>query len=245
METSATGNGFFSPYLLGDITLIVQILFYLALSAGVVAQLQRKYKLHDWLQTPVVVLNIVFIALWMAPGVGIIIGEIPAGIAPLPLTVSLGHTVLGTVAQVLSIYCMLAGWKILPRKIGSLRYWMWAAYTAWTAAIVFGISTYILLYTLPAEAVSPGTPPAQEHNADMLLPDATPTPVPQPSPTNTRVVVATPTSEPTATPTALPPTEAPTIEPTATPAPSVAPTATAAEIEPQPTDYATPGPDGG
>ncbi len=219
METSASGNGFFSPYLLGDITLIVQILFYLVLSAGVVAQLQRKYKLHDWLQTPVVVLNIVFIALWMAPGVGIIIGEIPAGIAPLPLTVSLGHSILGTVAQVLSIYCMLAGWKILPRKIGSLRYWMWAAYTAWTAAIVFGIGTYILLYTLPAEAVSPGTPPpAQEHNADMLLPAATATPMPQPSPTNTRVVVATPTSESTATP---------------------------AEIEPQPTDYATPQPDGG
>ena len=38
-----------------DLTLIVQILFFFALSIGVIAQLLRKYKVHDWVQTPVVV----------------------------------------------------------------------------------------------------------------------------------------------------------------------------------------------
>lgn len=162
MEMLASGSGFFSPYLLGDITLVVQILFYLTLSAGVVAQLQGKYKLHDWLQTPVVILNLVFIFLWMGPGLAIIIGEMPGGMPQLPLLVSLTHTVLGTVAQLLSIYCLLAGWKILPRKIGKLRYWMWATYIAWTIAVVFGIGTFITFYTVPSAA----HPPAQEQPLD-------------------------------------------------------------------------------
>ena len=62
MEALRNSAGFFGPNLLADITLVIQILFFLILCAGVVAQLQGKYKWHDRLQAPVVVLNILFIA---------------------------------------------------------------------------------------------------------------------------------------------------------------------------------------
>ncbi|VAW38939.1 hypothetical protein MNBD_CHLOROFLEXI01-4107, partial [hydrothermal vent metagenome] len=56
------------------------------------------------------------------------------------------HAVLGAVAQLLAIYCLLAGHKILPRKIGTLKYWMWATFATWTAAVIMGVYTYYIWY---------------------------------------------------------------------------------------------------
>jgi uncharacterized membrane protein YozB (DUF420 family) len=61
------------------------------------------------------------------------------------------HAVLGTVAEGLAIYCLLAGHKILPRKIGRLRYWMWATFIVWTAAVVMGVYTYFIWYIATPE----------------------------------------------------------------------------------------------
>ncbi len=149
MELLRNTAGFFSPSLLVDITLVVQVVFYLALSAGVVAQLQGKYKIHEWLQIPVVILNIFFIVFVMSPTFRAVSGAGAARLTELPVLVAVAHAILGSVAQLLSIYCLLAALKILPRKIGVLRYWMWAAYTAWTVAVVFGLCVYILFYASP------------------------------------------------------------------------------------------------
>ncbi len=48
-----------------DLTLVVQTLFFIVLTIGVVAQRFRKYKAHDLLQTSVVVLNFFFIIFLM------------------------------------------------------------------------------------------------------------------------------------------------------------------------------------
>lgn len=147
MEGLRNTPGFWGPSLLADITLIVEVLFYLSLCAGVVAQLQRKYKWHDRFQIPVVVLNIFFILFVMVPTFTSVAGTLPSGISQPPTLVTVLHGILGTIAQGLGIYCLLAGLKILPRKIGVLRYWMWAAFTFWTLTIVLGIGIYILYYT--------------------------------------------------------------------------------------------------
>jgi uncharacterized membrane protein YozB (DUF420 family) len=146
MEMFRGGPGFFGPNMVADVTLVVQILFYLVLSGGVVAQLQGKHRLHGWLQGPVVVLNVLFIIFVMGPTFRSVSGEFPASLIKVPMLVTVAHATLGLMAQLLSVYCLLAGLNILPRKIGRLRYWMWAAYTAWTVAVVFGISTYLLFY---------------------------------------------------------------------------------------------------
>lgn len=157
--------GFWSSSLFADITLIVQILFFLVLCAGVVAQLQGKYKWHDRLQAPVVVLNILFIVVVMMPTFRLVAGELPGGLSKVPTLVTVIHAGLGAVAQLLAIYCLLAGFKILPRKTGALRYWMWATYTFWTAAVIFGIGVYITFYLIN-DNVSADTEPAEDaHSA--------------------------------------------------------------------------------
>ena len=44
-----------------DFTLLAEIIFFIALCVGIVAQRHGQYKLHDWIQTPVVVLNLFLI----------------------------------------------------------------------------------------------------------------------------------------------------------------------------------------
>jgi len=197
MELLQNASGFFGPSLVADVTLVVEILFFLVLCAGVVAQLQEKYKWHDRLQTPVVVLNLLFIGLVMLPSFSRAAGTLPAGLGQVPTMVALFHGTLGAVAQLLAIYCLLAGFKILPRKIGVLRYWMWATFTVWTFTVIFGITVYMLYYT--PLLTGPSTAAVAEHDAD-LGPEPVTEPVSehdgaaiQPAPTPTSA--QTPTAE--------------------------------------------------
>ena len=64
------------------------------------------------------------------------------------------HAVLGLIAEGLAIYAMLAGYKILPRKIGKLRYWMWATFGFWFAAMIMGVYTYYIWYIQPPAVVA-------------------------------------------------------------------------------------------
>jgi uncharacterized membrane protein YozB (DUF420 family) len=238
MESLRVAPGFFGPSLLADITLVVQILFYLILSGGVVAQLLKNHKLHRRLQPPVVILNLLFIGLIMVPTFAGISGSLPAGLAKVPILVSTAHAILGLTAELVSIYCLLAGLKILPCKMGVLRYWMWGAYTTWTAAVIFGVVVYILFYTGASQPVAPPPPIEPQPQAT-----ATPEPLPMFTPT---VVETTPTATrvvnlPTDTPTPLP-----TDTPTATSEPEATATVTPAEATatpPPPEDTPTAAPE--
>ncbi|MCL4261987.1 MAG: DUF420 domain-containing protein [Anaerolineae bacterium] len=139
-----------------DFTLLAEIIFFIAICVGVVAQRRGRYKLHDWIQTPVVLLNLLLIIFVM---VSSFLGQ--RVISTLPqrpgdayyLVVAL-HGALGLIAEVLAIYALLAGHKILPRKIGRLRYWMWATFGFWTAAFIAGVATYYVWYMRPPAAVA-------------------------------------------------------------------------------------------
>ena len=140
--------------LLQDINLVVQLVFFIVLCLGVIAQRRGLYKWHDRLQTPVVVLNLVFIGLVMIPSARFVVNEIPARLSETYFLIPTVHIILGSLSEGLALYCMLAGFKILPRKIGVLRYFMWATFVFWTAAVIFGVGIYLIWYT--------GPPPAQE-----------------------------------------------------------------------------------
>jgi hypothetical protein len=146
--------------LLVDLTLIVEILFYVVLCLGITAQLKKQYKWHDRLQIPVVVLNLFFIGLVMMPS---LVSIISSGLNKLPPLV-LAHVGSGVLAQGLAVYCLLAGLKILPRKIGVLRYYMWATFILWTMTVLLGIGLYISFYTGGPDSAGRGQ---VEHNADL------------------------------------------------------------------------------
>ncbi len=145
MEGLRNNPGFLGTgaHLLADITLIVEILFYVVLCLGVTAQLWRKYKWHNRLQTPVVLLNLFFIGLVMIPT---FLTVIAGGIEQMPGVVLI-HAGIGTLAEIVAIYCLLAGFKILPRRIGLLRYLMWTAFVLWTLTVLFGVAMYLSFYT--------------------------------------------------------------------------------------------------
>lgn len=160
-------------------TLVVELLFYLVLCAGVVAQLRGAYKWHDRLQAPIVVLNIFFILFVMVPTFrAVLFNPNSGGLSQVPVLVTAIHGILGTIAQGLAIYCLLAGFKILPRKIGVLRYWMWATFVAWTATVMFGVGVYFVFYLSdsPSEAaavVGPDGEIISEHAETLIEIDPT------------------------------------------------------------------------
>lgn len=144
------GDGFLGTgaSLGADLALIFEVLFFVVLTIGVVAQRRGKYHWHDRLQIPVVLLNLLFIAFIMIASfqeqqVREILPQRPTD--PYYLIVAI-HAVLGTLAQLFSIYCLLAGVKILPRKVGTLRYWMWLTYILWILAVTVGVATYYVWY---------------------------------------------------------------------------------------------------
>lgn len=160
METLKNASGFLGTGagLLADITLVVQVLFFIVICVGVVAQLKQRYKLHDWLMAPVVLLNLLFIFLVMIPAFRLVIRELPGGLGRPSVLVPLVHGLLGLATQALATYGLLAGLKILPRRIGVLRYWMWAIFVAWTFTLLFGVGIYLVWYTGADAADSPAAP---------------------------------------------------------------------------------------
>lgn len=131
-----------------DLALLGEIGIYLLLLLGVAVQLMRLWKAHDWIMTLVVVSNLFFIVFLMLASYGASVSYLVSGNAEIGpgLFLPLLHGVLGGLAELVAIYCMLAGHKILPRKIGTLRYFMWTTFVLWTMAIVLGVGTYIIYY---------------------------------------------------------------------------------------------------
>ncbi|VAW31503.1 hypothetical protein MNBD_CHLOROFLEXI01-565, partial [hydrothermal vent metagenome] len=140
-----------------DVTLLAEIIFFIAICLGVVAQRRGKYKLHDRIQTPVVILNLFLIIFVMVSSFidQRVISTLPQRPGDAYYLVVAIHAALGLIAEGLAIYALLAGHNILPRKIGRLRYWMWATFGFWTAALIAGVATYYVWYMQPSvEAVT-------------------------------------------------------------------------------------------
>ena len=145
-----------------DITLLAEIVFFILLTIGVVAQRRGNYHLHDYIQTPVVILNTILV-MWIMVfeffGRDIAQTAIERPQDPYFVVATI-HGIFGSAAAILSIYCLLAGWKILPRNIGRLKYVMWVTYIIWTCAVLLGVATYYIWYVrvppvVEAEPVAP------------------------------------------------------------------------------------------
>lgn len=139
-----------------DLTLLAEIALYIALCYGVVAQLRRQWKVHDRVQSAVVILNLGLILFVMFRS--FLRNDIAGVVLERPndayYLVAALHGLFGISAELLAIYCLLAGFKILPRHIGRLRYVMWATFVVWTVGLGFGLATYYVWYIRPAPVVA-------------------------------------------------------------------------------------------
>ena len=136
-----------------DLTLVVEIGMGLALLAGMLLARRRCYRAHAWCQSAVVLLNLVAIALAMAPSFRRSFAPpIPAVFNNSYYAFAAVHAALGTVAELLGLYTLaVAGTNILPRRLRFTSYkpWMRTALALWWLVLLLGIGTYLRWYLVP------------------------------------------------------------------------------------------------
>jgi uncharacterized membrane protein YozB (DUF420 family) len=134
-----------------DITLAIEIAMGLTLVIGMVLARRQRFRAHAWCQSTVVVLNLIVIALVMAPAFrSQVAPKIPARLARPYYALATGHATMGCIAELLGLYIILvAGTRIpLPKRLRFVRYklWMRTEMVVWWLALLLGLATYVRWY---------------------------------------------------------------------------------------------------
>jgi uncharacterized membrane protein YozB (DUF420 family) len=145
-----------------DITLAIEIAMGLTLIIGMMLAGRQRYRSHAWCQSTVVVLNLIVIALVMAPSFrSQVAPKIPARRARPYYAVATAHAAMGCIAEVLGLYIILvAGTRIpLPKRLRFVRYklWMRTELVIWWLALLLGVATYVRWYIAP-KPIAPPSP---------------------------------------------------------------------------------------
>jgi uncharacterized membrane protein YozB (DUF420 family) len=139
--------------LAADRTLIIETAMGVALIVGTVFARRRHYRAHAWCQSAVVLLNLAVITQFMVPSFRRqIVPEIPASLGEMHYAIAAVHGLLGTIAELLAVYIVLAaGTNILPKRLRFLRYkgWMRLALALWWIELLLGTGMYVQWYGLP------------------------------------------------------------------------------------------------
>jgi len=152
----------YSPLL----NLLVQCGLAAALLCGAVLARRRSFRVHGWVQSTVVLVNLVIILGFMLPSFSRLI-------APhWRITmhgggdwIVLAHAAVGGIAEFLALYVVLvAGSSLLPERYRFSGYkpWMRTALAMWMLALLLGFATYRVCYAQSA------TPPAVAQDAQKV-----------------------------------------------------------------------------
>ncbi|MDB6112451.1 MAG: hypothetical protein JWR69_4201 [Pedosphaera sp.] len=149
------GRGFLGTNapLTADLTLMVELGMGLALLVGAGFARRKRYRAHAWVQSTVVLLNLLVIGLFMAPSFrSQVLPELPGRLGRSYFALATAHGVLGMVAELFACYILLvAGTNLLPPRLRFTRYrpWMRAALALWWFVLILGLATYIRWYGVP------------------------------------------------------------------------------------------------
>lgn len=136
--------------LYADLILFLETVMGLALIVGAVLARQRRFLLHAWCQSTVILLNSAIIGLLMLPSFVLHVSpRIPAKLAKPYYALATAHAVLGTIAEVGGLYILLAaGTTILPQRYRLTRYrlWMRGELVLWWLVLLLGMMTYARWY---------------------------------------------------------------------------------------------------
>jgi uncharacterized membrane protein YozB (DUF420 family) len=136
--------------LCANFILLLEIVMGLALIVGAVLARQRRFLLHAWCQSTVILLNGAIIVLLMGPSfVHHVSARIPAKLGKPYYAVATAHAALGMVAEVGGLYILLAaGTTILPQRFRLTRYrlWMRGELVLWWIVLLLGMMTYARWY---------------------------------------------------------------------------------------------------
>jgi uncharacterized membrane protein YozB (DUF420 family) len=140
-----------------DAVLLFEVAAGLALVAGTFLVRAGHVRLHAYLQSSVVLVNLPVALAWMVPSYLTYVlpglpGKIGAAFYLVP-TVMLG---LGAAAEALGVYVLLvAGTNLIPERLRFRRYklWMRTVLALWWSVLVFGLLTYYVWYVSPSGGV--------------------------------------------------------------------------------------------
>jgi uncharacterized membrane protein YozB (DUF420 family) len=133
-----------------DLVLLLEIGMGLALLIGAVLARKRKFRVHAWCQSAVVLLNLAIVVLVMVPSFHRNVSpKIPAKLGKAYYGLPTVHAVLGGVTEIAALYILLAaGLNILPQqfRLTNFKLWMRTVLVLWWIVLILGMATYIRWY---------------------------------------------------------------------------------------------------
>ena len=133
-----------------DLTLVLEVGMGVGLLIGALLARQRRYRLHAWCQSAIVLFNLALILLAMVPAFHRqVVPRIPARIGKFYYAIATAHAALGMVVESAGLYILLAaGTKLLPERLRITRYklWMRTVLILWYLVFLLGLITYARWY---------------------------------------------------------------------------------------------------
>jgi hypothetical protein len=133
-----------------DVVLLLEFGMGVALLIGAVLARMRRFRLHAWCQSAIVLLNPVVIILVMVPSFHVHVSpKIPVKLGKAYYALATAHGALGSVTEIAGLYILLAaGTKVLPHKFRLTEYkpWMRGLLVLWWLVLLLGLATYARWY---------------------------------------------------------------------------------------------------
>ena len=133
-----------------DLVLLLEIGMGLALLIGAVLARKRKFRVHAWCQSAVVLLNLAIVVLVMVPSFHRnVSANIPAKLGKAYYGLPTVHAALGSVTEIAALYILLAaGLNILPQRfrLTNFKLWMRTVLVLWWIVLILGMTTYVRWY---------------------------------------------------------------------------------------------------
>jgi uncharacterized membrane protein YozB (DUF420 family) len=129
-----------------DVVLLLELGMGLALLAGALLARKKRFRLHAWCQSLIVLLNLPIIVIVMVPSFHDRVSpKIPQKIGKAFYALATMHGVLGSVTEILGLYILLAaGTAVLPQRFRMTKYkvWMRTLLVLWWLVLLLGFATY-------------------------------------------------------------------------------------------------------
>ncbi len=144
------GRVFPAAPILANFVLAAELTMGVGLALGGWAARARRYKLHAWCQSSIVLLNLAVVALTMAPSFAERVApRIPRRIGRPFYFMATAHGLVGAAAEILALYVLIAaGTSWLPERLRlrSFKRTMRAVLVLWWLALLLGMATYVQWY---------------------------------------------------------------------------------------------------
>lgn len=136
--------------LAADLVLLLEIGMGVGLLMGAWLAHSKRFRLHAWCQSVIVLLNLAVIAVMMLPSFADhVFPRIPARLGKAYYALATSHAALGSFTEIAGLYILLsAGTNLLPDKFRITRYkvWMRSILALWWLVLLLGIATYSRWY---------------------------------------------------------------------------------------------------